>query len=355
MSKSVLTSTTNSIENASIEKYIELVSVNVVVGTNFFSDFGASFTDLFGGLSDTYQKKLEKIYKIGIEKLKFKASNIGANAVIGISIDFDEISGKGKSMFMISAIGTAVKVNYPINTQSKPEKSSSESLISFENLQQEVIKRQIIKKVNLSKLPNQDDWMYLMNTPINEISKKLLTLYLEIYNRSFQTSSLEENLILTNLANYFKILDDKFAVEILYEEIIENSTAIIELIISGNLFSTSEIIKLIEKGEIALAIQCLRSNKNYYTNIDLEQMRTIAVLLENLPDLGKIESIKNLLGKSKEKYICQNGHQNEVNFEFCTYTECGKNIKGLKKEEENKTEQFKLEIESLSAIMNSGA
>ncbi|WP_175494735.1 heavy metal-binding domain-containing protein [Salegentibacter flavus] len=62
---------------------LDLVSVNVVVGTNFFSDFGASFTDLLGGLSGTYRNKLEKIYKVGLDKLKLKATNIGGNAILG--------------------------------------------------------------------------------------------------------------------------------------------------------------------------------------------------------------------------------------------------------------------------------
>ena len=112
MRNKVIITTTNSIENTEIEKYIELISTNVVIGTNFFSDLGASLTDLFGGFSDSYQTKLQTIYKVALDDLKNKAGNIGANAILGLKIDFDEISGKGKSMFMISAIGTAVIIKY---------------------------------------------------------------------------------------------------------------------------------------------------------------------------------------------------------------------------------------------------
>ena len=108
----MIVTTTNSIENAEIEKYIDLISTNVVIGTNFFSDFGASLTDFFGGYSDSYQNKLQKIYSSAIDNLKQKAANMGANAILGLKIDFDEISGKGKSMFMISAIGTAVIIKH---------------------------------------------------------------------------------------------------------------------------------------------------------------------------------------------------------------------------------------------------
>jgi len=113
MNKRIIITTTNLVEGASIENYFELISTNVVVGTNFFSDLGASFTDFFGGLSNTYQNKLEKIYKIAIDNLRHQAIDLGANAIIGLSIDFDQVSGKGKSMFMISAIGTPVKMHQP--------------------------------------------------------------------------------------------------------------------------------------------------------------------------------------------------------------------------------------------------
>ena len=89
MRNKVITTTTNSIENAEVEKYIDLVSTNVVIGTNAFSDIGASLTDFFGGFSDTYQNKLQEIYGLAIDNLKLKASNIGANAILGLKIDFD--------------------------------------------------------------------------------------------------------------------------------------------------------------------------------------------------------------------------------------------------------------------------
>ena len=177
MRRDILTTTTNSIDGASVVKYIKLVSVNVVVGTNFFSDFGASFTDFFGGLSDTYQGKLEKIYNVGINKIKTKAISLGANAILGIKIDFDEISGKGKSMFMLSVLGTAVLLKYQEHKKEKP-KLSSDLNVSFEILGEEVTKRLIIEKLNNDELPTQNDWNYLLSSPIPEISEQLLDEYL---------------------------------------------------------------------------------------------------------------------------------------------------------------------------------
>ena len=104
----MLITTTNTLEGYKIDKYIGPININEVVGANFFSDFFASFTDVFGGKSGTYRSKMDDLYRHAMEGLEGKANDLGANAVIGLSVSFDEIAGKGKSMFMISALGTAV-------------------------------------------------------------------------------------------------------------------------------------------------------------------------------------------------------------------------------------------------------
>ena len=92
----ILITTTSYISNAEILQYSGIVTTNVVVGVNSFSDFLASFSDIFGGNSGTYQNKLDRIYKEVVSNLETKAKKKGANVIIGLHIDFDEISGKGK-------------------------------------------------------------------------------------------------------------------------------------------------------------------------------------------------------------------------------------------------------------------
>lgn len=106
----MIITTTNSIESQVITQYLGLVNANQVIGTNFFSDLTASLSDVFGGMSGTYREKMNELYRDVLNELESRASSIGADAIIGLSVDFDEISGKGKSMFMVSAVGTAVKL-----------------------------------------------------------------------------------------------------------------------------------------------------------------------------------------------------------------------------------------------------
>ena len=106
--KDILVTTTSSVEGLKVKHYLKPISAHLVAGTNLFSDFFASFSDVFGGRSQTYQKQLTSLYNEAIERLRTTAYEIGANCIIGLHVDLDEISGKGKSMFMLTAMGTAV-------------------------------------------------------------------------------------------------------------------------------------------------------------------------------------------------------------------------------------------------------
>lgn len=114
----MIITSTNDIKGYKITQYLGMINVNIVIGTNFFSDFFASFSDVFGGYSSTYQSKLDKIYGDAISELTKKAIYKRADAIVGVHFDFDELSGKGKSMFMVTAYGTAVKAE-PIAAEIK--------------------------------------------------------------------------------------------------------------------------------------------------------------------------------------------------------------------------------------------
>ena len=131
--------TTPIIDGMSIEKYYGIVTANQVAGTGFFSDLTASFSDLFGGNSGAYRESMNELCRDVTERLKEKAAELGANAIIGVSIDYDSISAKSMSMFMVSIQGTAVRIadnNLEIH-------ESKENEISWEDLNIEYHKRKI--------------------------------------------------------------------------------------------------------------------------------------------------------------------------------------------------------------------
>lgn len=107
----MIITSTNSIQGYEITHYLGLVNANIVIGTNIISDIFASFSDAFGGTSGTYQSKLNSLYNRATIQLEQGAKERGADAIVGVSYDFDEISGQGKSIFMVTVIGTAVKMS----------------------------------------------------------------------------------------------------------------------------------------------------------------------------------------------------------------------------------------------------
>jgi len=107
---SVIIVNTEQTAHYTIKEYCGLVTANQVVGANLFADMFAGLTDIVGGRSGAYREKLDNLYKDVKKQLSEKALELGANAVVGFRIDFDEVSGKGKSMFMVTCIGTAVVV-----------------------------------------------------------------------------------------------------------------------------------------------------------------------------------------------------------------------------------------------------
>lgn len=105
----MIVTVTNNIDGQKITHYIKTINANVVLGINIFSDFSASLTDIFGGKSHSYMSKLDLIYESLIKQLEEKGRNLEADAIVGLKIDFDEITGKGTQMLMANAVATAVK------------------------------------------------------------------------------------------------------------------------------------------------------------------------------------------------------------------------------------------------------
>ncbi|WP_319479122.1 heavy metal-binding domain-containing protein [uncultured Draconibacterium sp.] len=103
----MIVTTTSNLDEIRIKEYLQPISAHVVVGMNLFKDFLAGLTDTFGGKSSTYEKTLESINEEVIYKLEKKALAIGANCILGLKIDNSEVSAQGKSMLMVTAVGTA--------------------------------------------------------------------------------------------------------------------------------------------------------------------------------------------------------------------------------------------------------
>ena len=108
----MIVTTTQTVEGRRVRDYRGIVTGEAILGTNIFRDLFAGIRDLVGGRSGAYEEVLRQARETAIEELKENAAALGADAVIGIDIDYENIStGSSGSMLMVSASGTAVTLN----------------------------------------------------------------------------------------------------------------------------------------------------------------------------------------------------------------------------------------------------
>jgi uncharacterized protein YbjQ (UPF0145 family) len=104
----MILTTTPSIENKQVFEYVGIVSGEAILGANIFKDFFAGIRDVVGGRSAAYEKELTKARQIALKELEEQATGLGADAIVGIDLDYETI-GQG-SMLMVTASGTAIKL-----------------------------------------------------------------------------------------------------------------------------------------------------------------------------------------------------------------------------------------------------
>lgn len=105
----MILTTTPSVEGKRIVSYKQIVFGEVITGVNMFRDIGAGFRNVFGGRSEGYEQELAEAREKALQELAQRANMMGANAVVGIDVDY-EVLGSDNGMLMVTASGTAVVV-----------------------------------------------------------------------------------------------------------------------------------------------------------------------------------------------------------------------------------------------------
>lgn len=105
----MIVTTTPSIEGRKIVEYKGVVFGEVVSGVDFIKDFAAGLTNFFGGRSGSYEGELIDARNQAMGELEKRAASVGANAVVGVDVDY-EVLGQGGNMLMVTVSGTAVVI-----------------------------------------------------------------------------------------------------------------------------------------------------------------------------------------------------------------------------------------------------
>ncbi|WP_405266913.1 YbjQ family protein [Methanobrevibacter sp.] len=104
----ILTSS-NTLENKKIIDYKGLVTGESLIGANIYKDIFSGVRDVVGGRTTSYEEELEKARDIAFQSMEEKAESLGANAIIGLKISYDNLGGTMGNTILVTAYGTAVK------------------------------------------------------------------------------------------------------------------------------------------------------------------------------------------------------------------------------------------------------
>jgi uncharacterized protein YbjQ (UPF0145 family) len=107
----VIVSTTTAIDGTPVSEYVGVVTGEAVLGANVFRDLFAGLRDIVGGRSAGYEQSLREARETAIAEMVAEAEQLGADAVIGVDVDYESIQvGQGGSMLMVSASGKVIKL-----------------------------------------------------------------------------------------------------------------------------------------------------------------------------------------------------------------------------------------------------
>lgn len=269
----VKVTTTSGFEGVEIIEYFEPITAHVVVGMNLFKDFFAGLTDIFGGKSNTYQNTLASINEDVIDQLRRKAYALGANCILGLKIDNDEISSQNKSMLMVTAVGTAAKANFPL----KSRVSSSSivvDVIDFNKFDFLRKKKEYLAKIGDNSFSIDDDFIeFSITNRVPDFADFFISALSHASPSSFR------------IIEYFGVLDPDLAIDYLYNALKDDSKKfikprIVAILADLQLLDYNRIIDLIEVGNIEnqkIYLQLLKYDKRSYDKSDIDSIKKLSL------------------------------------------------------------------------------
>ena len=321
--ENILITTSDNFTSDEIKAQYGVVDSQIVVGANIFRDAFSSFRDIFGGETKGYKKDIDKMKKAALDSIKEQSLEYGANAIISLRLDLDEVSGGGKSMFMMNAYGTAVKLEGSAYKQEEIDLSPSE--ISIDDIE-------FYKQKNLTKkLIEQSDNI------ASDVKFEAITKY-DLWDKETSINVLENvgdnyrelNELEENIEDIPTVHIEKFLKDHLYEIKSKYWNIIYNTLNERNWFNAEFLFDLLSHDNHVVRLRALRLSgikKDYYHQEDVSTLKKLASFIKNEFDPSlDIKQVDKMIG-SKEVYTCPYCLRENI---VKTRCECGNNKYGLK-------------------------
>jgi len=338
----MLITTANYLQNIEIKNYYTPISSSIVIGANLLSDFKASFTDVFGGRSSTYEGKLNNIFEEAKEILISKASKLKANGIIGFTVNYIELGGKDKAMLMITIYGTPVV----IDSIDGIEESNDDLTVSKDQFKSYLDAYNIVQNIDL-----ESKNISLSPKEFNTIRNSDLLLFLPIVDaiNRVDAFSIEYDAMnrgdFAELNEYFYNINSKKSQEHLFTWLENDNSLFLKnrayqlLIGLGNLDLELLKTKIRENLSMPFLLNlCINGTKDYYSYEDIRHYEEIYELVEQYFINQEPEIIvEKSFFTTTEMWVCKDCNDKVEIFNKCS---CGTNVNKLFK---NQTPNLVLE------------
>lgn len=315
--KKLIITTTDSLHGWEIESYIKPIFASVVIGTNVFAEWSASWTDVWGGRSTAYERRLQLIKDNAVEILSEKASRLGANCILSLKVDMDEVTGKGVQMFMITAVGMAVKAR---NTSTNQVSYNKEIDKEFVKEQSNILR--LFKKYDKIETPLSVDELKEMVNTKSSVFKDFLISKLKLYAGSSNTDT-----ELVKLINeYFGVISPDDAIPTLYRALNtannEFAKSLIGIIKDNDLMDYLSVSELLSGSldQKKIGLDAALAFRPSYNNTDIEALEKLIKTIETSFEKTSTITMKKgfLSSAEKEVWTCTCGNSNSLDVKYCS-------------------------------------
>ncbi|HST61369.1 MAG TPA: YbjQ family protein [Longimicrobium sp.] len=351
--KRMLLTTTSSLDGWTVQEYLGPVSAEVVIGTGLFTEFFSSWTDAFGMESHAHQGKLDLIKQRALAGIEYKALRLGANAVIGLRVDHDEIGAGGKSLLMVTAMGTAVRAHRSGAT-ADPHARSRAGAISAYELGVNRDRARLLQQAEAGKLDLGDarTWDFVVDNKVVELAPHVLKRAVLLQSQ-FSYNPVERDRAWAPLKDFFQRLEPEQAAEALYAALagpdVEADFAL-QVIREAGLLDVPRVMAMLQTGDEtvrARVLQVVRADQPFYTPDDISPLQALrdripAVFLA-APPVRK----KGLLGE-KDVWMCVCGEAVDARSTECGT--CGRDRHGVPRKWVKPADAIRLLDEKISLL-----
>jgi uncharacterized protein YbjQ (UPF0145 family) len=321
-----LITTTSIAEGWTIEAHLAPLSAHVVAGTNIFSDLMASLSDVFGGRSRTYQNQLASIHDEAVMLLVKRAKARGANGIIGVSIDHSDISGQGKSMFMVTAYGTAVRAT-PVKPI--PARNHADFVLDIE-VEAQFKRRRLVRKVSKGEGLADDEWEFVAQHNLVDV---ITTLFDVLEARGSQPVNETLTKASRKAVRASTAMDAELLARTVYPVLSSSTSSVVELAMAiikeNSLVRYDEADRLLSSGRLSDRLNALRVLDNLapsYTAHDVKVLTEIANRVVSAFPAAHPEQVRGMFGE-KEVWRCVCGGFTAASVTTCS--RCRRDSRGI--------------------------